>query len=148
VSATNKQRPIDATLFKWPAAQPALQGTCCVECGAVAFPVSTACKACGSLEVTAAPLPRRGTLWAWTVQRFMPKTPYHSSETPETFRPFGLGYVELPGALRIETRLTENDPQKLAIGLPMELTFYVHRVDPDGTEIINYAFAPVVGESL
>ena len=70
------------------------------------------------------------------------KTPYHSSETEATFRPYGVGYVELPGALRIETRLTENDPSKLRIGAEMQLTFYTHRTEPDGTDIINFAFAP------
>jgi len=141
-----KQRSIDSTLFKWPAAAPALLASSCSQCGAMAFPTATSCKACGSLAVNEIELPRSGTLWAWTVQRFMPKTPYHSSETAETFKPYGIGYVELPGALRIEARLTENDPQKLEVGLPMTLTFYVHRVDADGTEVINYAFEPVRGD--
>jgi uncharacterized OB-fold protein len=70
----------------------------------------------------------------------MPKTPYRSSETEATFTPFGLGYVELPGALRIETRLTENDPRKLRIGAEVELVIYTHRVDDDGTAVMNYAF--------
>ncbi|MDW8260298.1 MAG: OB-fold domain-containing protein [Gammaproteobacteria bacterium] len=87
-------------------------------------------------------LPRQGTLWTWTVQRFMPKSPYRSNETAATFRPYGVGYIELPGALRIEARLTETDPAKLRIGAPMRLVFYVHRTESDGTEIINYAFAP------
>jgi uncharacterized OB-fold protein len=96
--------------------------------------------ACGCAEVAAEELPRHGTLWAWTIQRFMPKTPYHSSETSATFAPFGLGYIELPGALRIESRLLQNDPLRLTIGSPMELAFYVHRTEADGTEVINYAF--------
>jgi uncharacterized OB-fold protein len=86
-------------------------------------------------------------LWAWTIQRFMPKEPYRSSETPETFRPYGVGYVELPGALRVESRLTENDPAKLRIGQEMELVLYVHRTEADGTEIMNYAFKPVTAEA-
>jgi uncharacterized OB-fold protein len=86
-------------------------------------------------------------LWAWTIQRFMPKEPYHSSETPETFRQYGVGYVELPGAVRVESRLTENDPAKLRIGQEMELVVYVHRTEADGTEIMNYAFKPVTAEA-
>jgi uncharacterized OB-fold protein len=88
-------------------------------------------------------LPRRGSLWAWTIQRFMPKPPYSSSETAETFEPFGVGFIEFPGMIRIESRLLENDPGKLTIGAPMELAFYVHRTDADGTQIVNYAFRPV-----
>lgn len=108
----------------------------------MAFPVNPACMACGATEVETVELPRQGKLWAWTIQRFMPKTPYHSSETEQSFRPYGVGYVELPGALRVETRITENDPAKLKIGAPMKLVFYTHRTDPDGTEVVNYAFAP------
>ena len=87
-------------------------------------------------------MPRRGTLWTWTVQRFMPKPPYRSTATEATFEPFGLGYVELPGTLRIETRLLENDPQRLRIGADVELAFYTQYVEPDGTEVVNYAFRP------
>lgn len=143
MSQAFKQRSVDSSLFKWPVASPALLASRCPECGAMAFPVTNGCMACGHEDVDQVELPTTGTLWAWTVQRFMPKTPYNSSETAETFRPYGLGYIELPGALRIEARLTENDPQKLKIGSLMELVFYAHRVDPDGTEVMNYAFKPV-----
>ena len=142
VQANSRQRPIDPALFDWPAAEPALRASKCPRCGAMAFPVNPACMACGSTDVETVALPRRGRLWAWTIQRFMPKTPYHSSETEATFRPYGVGYVELPGALRVETRLTESDPTKLRIGAEMQLVFYTHRTEPDGTDIINYAFAP------
>jgi len=72
----------------------------------------------------------------------MPKPPYHSSETEATFKPFGIGYVELPGTVRIETRLTESDPAKLRFGAEMELVIYTHRVETGGTQIMNYAFKP------
>ena len=135
------QRAIDPILFDWPAASPALRGSRCRDCGAMAFPANPSCTACGGTEVEVVALPQRGRLWAWTIQRFMPKTPYHSDETEQTFRPYGVGYIELPGALRVETRLTENDPAKLRIGAEMQLVFYKHRTERDGTEIINYAFA-------
>jgi len=138
--ATANQRAIDPALFQWPSTSPALLASRCTHCAAVSFPASSHCTACGCADVTVEELPRRGTLWAWTIQRFMPKTPYHSSETGETFVPFGMGYIELPGALRIESRLLQNDPLRLTIGSPMELAFYVHRTEPDGTEVINYAF--------
>ena len=138
-----RQRAIDERLFLWPSASPALKASRCRECGAIAFPLNNSCMACGSGDVAVESLPKRGTLWTWTIQRFMPKPPYHSSESPESFVPFGLGYVELPGALRILTRLTDNEPVRLKIGCVMELTFYTHRTEPDGTEIINYAFKSV-----
>lgn len=139
-------RPIGQGLFTWPSERPSLLGSRCDHCGAVAFPSRRNCMACGRPDVTIEELPRRGRLWTWTIQRFMPKEPYKSLETAETFEPFGLGYVELPGAVRVETRLTENDPKKLRIGAEMEMTVYVHSIDDDGTRVMNYAFAPVSEE--
>jgi uncharacterized OB-fold protein len=138
-----KSRAIDASLFDWPSPAPALKASRCGDCGHLAFPGIGSCRSCGGTRVEVVELPRRGRLWTWTVQRFMPKPPYRSSETEATFRPFGLGYVELPGALRVETRLTESDPGKLQIGAEMELVIYPHSVDDDGTTVMNYAFRPV-----
>ena len=86
-------------------------------------------------------LPSRGTLWSYTVQRFPPKSPPYRGEEP--FEPFGLGYIELPGALIVASRLTEIDFQELRLGLPVELTTTVLRHDEDGTAVYTYAFRPV-----
>ena len=136
-------RAIDPTLFDWPAPEPALKGARCRDCGGLTFPANTACRYCGSVAVVQELLPRRGKLWAWTIQRFMPKLPYRSSETAATFTPYGMGYVELPGALCIESRLTENDPQRLRIGLEMELVIYPQWLEEDGTAVMSFAFKPV-----
>lgn len=138
----SKARPIAEGLFTWPAAEPALLGSRCRGCGRASFPAQASCPACGGVDVGVEELPRRGTLWSWTVQRHMPKSPYASDETAATFRPFGLGYVELPGAVRVEARLTENDPAKLQIGMPMALVLLPLRREADGTEILNFAFRP------
>ena len=143
VRTSSSSRPIDPALFTWPSASPALLGSKCQGCGAIAFPSRGNCTGCGGTDVVAVELPRRGTLWAWTIQRFMPKSPYHSAENEQTFTPFGVGYIELPGALRVEARLTENDPDKLRTGMAMELEVYSHRVEADGTAVMNYAFKPV-----
>lgn len=143
MAETTRQRELDPTLFNLASPQPALLASQCRHCNEMAFPVNKSCIACGSLDVEVRELPRRGKLWTWTIQSFMPKEPYHSDETPATFKPYGMGYVELDGAIRVETRLTENDPARLKIGADCELVFYTHRTDADGTEVINYAFKPV-----
>jgi uncharacterized OB-fold protein len=79
-------------------------------------------------------LPRRGTLWTWTTQGFEPKPPYVADEGD--FRPYGVGYVEFAGYLRVEGRLTEADPERLAIGMPMEV------VALERLRGVTYAFAP------
>src|SRR5512134_3532163 len=116
-----KSRAIDPQLFNWPDSNAALLGSRCSACGFQSFPAAASCNRCGVPEPEIVALPRRGRLWAFTIQRFMPKSPYRSSETQDTFRQYGVGYVELPGALRIESRLTENDPAKLHVGQEMEL---------------------------
>jgi uncharacterized OB-fold protein len=89
-------------------------------------------------------LPRRGTLWTFTTQEFLPKEPYASGETPATFRPYGVGMVQLGDEVRVEARLTEVDPDILHIGMEMELDIVPFRVDDDGTEVVTYAFRPAV----
>jgi len=142
MSKLPEQRAIDSILFDWPAESPALKCSICNQCGASSFPVNRSCTACGSEEVVIKELPRRGRLWTFTVQHFMPKEPYRSDEVPETFRPFAIGYVELEGSIRIETRIPLASSSPLAIDMPLELGFYKHRTEPDGSEIINYEFRP------
>lgn len=138
-----KQVPIAEGLFTWPADKPALLASRCNICGIASFPVAQSCMACSGQDVSVEELPCRGTLWTWTVQQFMPKTPYRSDETAETFKPYGVGYVELPGGVRVEGRLTENDPQKLRIGMEMDVIFAPYRTEDNGDEVINFFFQPV-----
>lgn len=138
----SKQIPIAEGLFTWPAAQPALLGSRCNACGIVSFPAAQSCMACSGQDVSVEELPRRGTLWTWTVQSFMPKAPYNSGETEQTFQPYGVGYVELPGGVRVEGRLTENDPAKLQIGMAMDVVFEPFRREANGDEVIGFFFRP------
>ena len=91
-------------------------------------------------------LPRRGTLVAWTTQGFPPGAPY-KGPTGKDFVPFGVGLVQLADegdpVIRVEGRLTENDPAKLAFGQQVELTLLPFTADEDGTEVVTFAFRPV-----
>jgi uncharacterized OB-fold protein len=86
-------------------------------------------------------LGRHGTLWSWTIQRFAPKEPYDGPVGTD-FRPFAVGYVELPGEVIVESRLVRVAFDRLRIGLALQLTSEVYRVDPDGTRVHTYAFEP------
>ena len=118
---------------------PELIGSRCRRCGVVAFPRQRSCAACTSTDVQDRRLARRGTLWTWTIQCFPPKSPPYGGAADD-FEPFGVGYVELPGEVRIEARLTEADPARLRIGMPMELTL-IQAPGRDG--VMTYAFRPV-----
>ena len=139
-----KQVPIDEGLFTWPSNDPRLIGSKCEDCGVVTFPAQKSCPACCGEDVQSLELERRGTLWTWTIQGFLPnRPPYTGPETPETFKPFGVGYVELPGQVRVESRLKCDDVDKLKIGMEMELVVEKYVIDEDGNEIMAFFFAPV-----
>jgi len=118
---------------------PELIGSRCSRCGVVAFPQQASCPACTSQAVEASRLGRRGTLWTWTIQCFEPKSPPYAGAA-EHFEPYGVGYVELPGEVRVEARLTEADPTRLHIGMPMGLVLVPAPGRP-GT--LTFAFQPV-----
>lgn len=127
----------------WPEPNPSLIGSTCDDCGATTFPVQARCPRCSKPNMKDVLLPRRGTLITWTTQGFVPKLPYAGGETPKTFKPFGVGLVQLGDVVRVEGRLTESDPEKLRFGMEMELDMVPFYVDEDGEEIIIFAFSPV-----
>jgi uncharacterized OB-fold protein len=88
-------------------------------------------------------LPRQGTLVAWTTQGFPPVVPYAGDETGKSFEPFGVGLVELDDLVRVESRLSESDPDKLRFGMEVELQVVPFYEDENGDEILTFAFAPV-----
>lgn len=138
-----RQVPIADNVFTWPSEAPQLIGGRCTACGETHFPKQDNCQACAGREVEAVTLSRRGTLWTWTVQNFVPPVPPYTGPVGDDFKPFGVGYVELADGLIVEGRLTESDASKLHIGMELELVVETFRVEADGTEILNYAFAPV-----
>jgi uncharacterized OB-fold protein len=87
-------------------------------------------------------LPNRGLLWSYTVQRFAPKSPPYRGEEP--FADYAVGYVELPGALIVESRLVDVAFDRLRVGMPMELTTFTLRSDERGG-ILMFAFRPQPG---
>ena len=134
---------IDDRLFVECGGATCLAGSRCNACGQVTFPVAVACPRCRAEHVLVEALPRRGALWSWTVQSFRPKSPpYAGDETVEEFVPFGVGYVELPGALLVEARLTESDPARLRIGMEMELVLVPCGRDAAGDGLLTFAFQP------
>ena len=139
-----KSIPIQEGLFTWPSDDPRLIGSKCRNCGQVTFPAQNSCPNCCLEDVEKIKLGKRGKLWTWTVQGFYPKSPpYAGPETPENFVPFGVGYIELPGEVKVESRLSVNDPDKLEIGMDMELSIEKFKEDEAGNEVMIYTFRPV-----
>lgn len=138
------QVPVSEGVFTWPSGEPHLIGSRCTTCGNHMFPAQSGCPRCTGTETETVELGRRGTLWTWTVQGFPPKAPPFAGDAdPKTFEPFGVGYVELPGEVKVETRLTVADPDRLEIGMEMELVIVPLTTDDDGNEVVTFAFQPV-----
>ena len=137
--------PVAEGLFTWPSDNPRLIGSRCNDCGTHVFPSQGSGPNCTGTDVSTVELANRGSLWTWTVQGFPPKSPpYLGPVGAEDFEPFGVGYVELPGEVKVESRLTVADPSELSIGMEMELVVVPLTVDDNGDEVVTFAFAPVV----
>jgi uncharacterized OB-fold protein len=136
------QKALAPEISTWPDADPQLIGSKCGSCGATAFPAQPRCPRCSVGEMSELPLPRRGTLVAWTTQGFPPGAPY-KGPVGKDFVPFGVGLVQLDDVIRVEGRLTENDPAKLEFGMEVELTMVPFATDAEGNELVTFAFQPM-----
>jgi uncharacterized OB-fold protein len=144
VGSTGNQVPIREGLFTWPSERPQLIASRCKACGELTFPRQDSCPNCTGRNSEEVLLSRRGKLWTWTVQHFPPPAPpYIGVADRESFVPFGVGYVELPEGIRVEGRLTENDPGKLEVGMDMELVIEKFVDDEEGNQRMTFAFQPV-----
>ena len=143
---STQQKALAPEISTWPDENPQLIGSTCAKCGATAFPVQQWCPKCSAPGMSEVLLPRQGTLVAWTTQGFPPGAPY-KGPTGKDFVPFGVGLVQLgleqEAVIRVEGRLTENDPAKLQFGQRVELTMIPFTTDEEGNEVITFAFQPV-----
>lgn len=138
------QKAIDPSISTWPEEDAQLIGSTCGACSATVFPQQSHCPKCSRAEMSRTLLPRRGTVVAWTTQGFPPGAPY-AGPAGKDFRPFGVGLVQLGDVIRVEGRLTEDDPQRLRFGMEVELTMIPFTTDAEGNEIVTFAFTPVPG---
>jgi uncharacterized protein len=122
---------------------PHLIGSRCLDCDTYAFPSQSGCQRCTGTNTETTHLSNKGVLWTFTVQGFPPKSPpFKGDADPKTFVPFGVGYVELPGQVKVESRLTEADPAKLRIGMELEMVIETIAQDASGNDIKMFAFQP------
>ena len=115
-----------------------LLGGFCASCSRYHFPAGDNCPYCSATGCMARALSDHGRLCLFTT--VVNRPPGYSGEVP-----FGFGVVELPEGIQLIARLTETDPERLAFGMPMRLTFVPVHVDDEGRDVITYAFAPDAG---
>jgi uncharacterized OB-fold protein len=127
--------PIAADLFE-ERPVPHLVGGRHKESHAFAFPFPAGQEAKNYERVSLSPT---GRLWSHTVQRFRPKSPPYGG--PDMFEPYAVGYVELPGEIIVEGRLTGLPINEWRTGMEVR-TAIVPFERADGTVVSLYAFAP------
>jgi uncharacterized OB-fold protein len=121
---------------------PSLLGSRCLSCGEIYFAAGRGCTRCCGTRLEPVDLGASGRLWSWTVQGFLPKAPYNGGQSEGDFQPYGVGYVEMPSGIKIESRLTVSDPAQLRIGMRMQLTLQPYGRSAQGESQVTFAFAP------
>ncbi len=136
-------RLVEPALFSEDARR--LRSSICRRCHHLAFPAQSTCARCTGLDVERTDLERRGRLWGFTIQRFVPKAPYLNAGRLDA-APYGVGYVVLAEVRRrstilVESRLQMADVDDLAIGIELELVFEPLPSGGD-SDVWTFAFAP------
>lgn len=113
----------------------------CAGCGALYFDRRNACAKCGGREFGERRLGNRGTVRAFTiVHRAAPGVP----------TPYVSTVVDLEGGGVVKANLVEvpvrdlhGDPERVSLGMPVELATFVAGTDDDGTEAVAFGYRPV-----
>jgi len=103
----------------------------CTGCGRLSHPPVVRCPKCGSYELAYKVAAGRGTLYSFA-------EPVHPP-MPFMEYPYAVGLVELEEGTRLLTNIVDIAPEKLEIGMPLELVF--RETDP---EMILPMFRPVL----
>jgi uncharacterized protein len=108
----------------------------CNPCDHSIHPPQVICPKCLSRSVTSRPAIGTGTVLARTVNR--------QQWSPDSIVPYALAVVELDGeqGVRITASLVECDPEKIAIGDQLEVTFEQHQ------DIWLPRFRPIVNANM
>ncbi|MCU1659888.1 MAG: hypothetical protein JWO57_4544 [Pseudonocardiales bacterium] len=91
-------------------------------------------------DIEAIELSTEGTLYTYTTQDFAPPLPYRGHRTPDKFRPYVVGFVELAEGVLVETLILAA-ASDLRIGQRMVSTITTLET-ADGEELLTYAFRP------
>lgn len=113
--------------------------------GAVKFPAERPELFDGSPEIQAdieaIELSTEGTLYTYTTQQFPPPLPYKGNRSPDVFKPYIVGFVELAEGVLVETLIIDADPAGIRIGQLLVSTTTTLET-ADGQSLVTFAFTP------
>jgi uncharacterized OB-fold protein len=110
---------------------PRLLGARCVECDRASFPRETRCPHCRSTDLKPLPLSTTGTVFSYTIVRV--PVPGYTGPVP-----YGLGVVELPDGIRVNSTLVAEPLEALRIGVPVRARLV--DVGTAQAPLLSYAF--------
>jgi uncharacterized protein len=115
--------------------QPHLRAHRCKACGAEFLDRRNACASCGGVEFGSHDLATTGVVRSFSIiQRAAPGVP----------APFVSAVVDLDGGGRVKANIVGVDPtpDKVNLGMRVQLTTFVAGVDDRGTEALAFGFSP------
>lgn len=107
--------------------------------GAVKFPAEPRELSDRADDIVPVELSTRGTLFTFTTQEFPPPLPFRGDRSPELFKPYVVGYVELPEGVLVESLIVGVDVTDLHIGQEMVSTTTLLDT-ADGQSLTTFAF--------
>lgn len=113
-----------------------LPGNKCQECGEVFYPRRMRCSNCTSADLEDIAVTPKGKLASYTTLTMAP--PGSMVEAP-----YSIGAVVTPEGAHITTVLTELDPEKLKVGMDVEMVVEKVKEDAEGNDVMAYKFKPV-----
>lgn len=128
-------------LFRIEGERAVLLGSKRTSTGEVKFPAERPELFDGTDDIVAVELSTVGTLFTFTTQEFPPPHPYRGDRSAEGFRPYIVGFVELPERVLVETLIVEAPAAELRIGQRLVSTTKTLQF-ADGESVVTFAFTP------
>lgn len=125
---------LEEDLFRVDGETPTLLGSRCTTCGRSFFPRRQRC-AVDFADTEAVDLSREGTLYSYTFVRI----PFFGKRQVEAEGGYGVGQVDLPEGVRIQTVL-QGEADEWRIGMPMRIGVEVIGED-EGNDVVIFRFA-------
>jgi uncharacterized OB-fold protein len=137
-----KQSPAIEGLFTWPSKNPSLLASKCKSCGTIRFPSSTICNNpyCQEKKVGEVKLSRKGKVYSYMIEYYKP--PILLPGVDE-FEPYAVGWVELPEGLRVVGMMTQCDPEKVEVGMDVQLVVEKLYTDQEGVDRMTWKWKPI-----
>jgi uncharacterized OB-fold protein len=92
-------------------------------------------------DIEAIELSTTGTLYTYTTQEFPPPLPYKGIRDPKVFKPYVVGFVELPEGVLVETLIVDANVDQLTIGQRLVSTTTTLETE-DGRSLVTFGFRP------